>query len=139
MSTMTTVMINAMDAFTVETLKKQGYSYEQLQQHVANNTLETIEVDVDTQQLLAFLQQAEVAQQAFLNNYQVKFLTRGGMRNLITLKFGIVIDEQSLVHNGLINLYINEEIEQQIRAFSSINWQFHRQADGTLSILAPAK
>ncbi|MER2119147.1 MAG: hypothetical protein ABS935_02710 [Solibacillus sp.] len=130
--------ISMMEAYTIELLKTHPYTFKQVKHYIENDELylltETFNIDTDSLKIL-LNENAEEMEQAFEGNYEVKFVTINGLKNLLRMRFQISDDQYELLPegNGLQSLQVDLITEQQIRRMLSSNWKVER--DGELITL----
>lgn len=125
--------ISMMEAYTIEALKKDGYTYDTLID--AFDTTETKQV----QSLKSLYEKNEVLlQRAFKGQYKVSFVTINGLKNLMFMRFGIDPKTYRIEDNGIFDIKMGESIEKEIATFISTNWTMKRQ-DGYVSIFVEGK
>lgn len=123
--------ISMMEAYTIELLKNHPYTFEQIKHFIENDELHllTNSYDIDTDSLRILLKEnAKEMEQAFAGNYEVKFVTMNGLKNLLRMRFQISDDQYELLAegNGLHFLQVDSITEQQIRGMLSSNWKVER-------------
>lgn len=123
--------ISMMEAYMIELLKTHPYTFEQVKHYIENDELHllTDTYDIDPESLKILLNEnAEEMEQAFAGNYEVKFVTINGLKNLLRMRFQITDDQYELLPegNGLQSLQIDPITEQQIRGMLSSNWKVER-------------
>lgn len=126
--------ISMMEAYTIELLKNHPYTFEQIKHFIENDELHllTNSYDIDTDSLRILLQEnAQEMEQAFAGNYEVKFVTMNGLKNLLRMRFQISDDQYELLTegNGLHFLQVDSITEQQIRGMLSSNWKVERNGE----------
>ena len=116
--------ISMMEAYSIELLKKDGYTHDTLIQ--AFDTKEKDQV-----QLLKNLYENDstLFQQAFNGHYKISFVTINGLKNLIHMRFGIDPETYRIETNGLFDIQMDVNIEKEIAAFISSNWTMKREED----------
>ena len=116
--------ISMMEAFTIEALKKDGYTYDTVIQAINTNELEQA-------QLLKSLYEknAQLLQQAFNGQYKVSFVTINGLKNLLNIRFNIDPESYRVEDNGLYDINMDITIEKEITHFISPNWTIKRQGE----------
>src|SRR5690606_23038127 len=123
--------ISMMEAYMIELLKTHPYTFEQVKHYIENDELHllTDTYDINPESLKILLNEnAEEMEQAFAGNYEVKFVTINGLKNLLRMRFQITDDQYELLPegNGLQSLQIDPITEQQIRGMLSSNWKVER-------------
>ncbi|MFL0582798.1 hypothetical protein ACH0B6_09505 [Solibacillus silvestris] len=126
--------ISMMEAYTIELLKNHPYTFEQIKHIIENDELHllTNSYDIDTDSLRILLKEnAQEMEQAFAGNYEVKFVTLNGLKNLLRMRFQISDDQYELLTegNGLHFLQVDSITEQQIRGMLSSNWKVERNGE----------
>lgn len=126
--------ISMMEAYTIELLKNHPYTFEQIKYFIENDELHllTNSYDIDTDSLRILLKEnAQEMEQAFAGNYEVKFVTLNGLKNLLRMRFQISDDQYELLAegNGLHFLQVDSITEQQIRGMLSSNWKVERSGE----------
>lgn len=126
--------ISMMEAYTIELLKNHPYTFEQIKYFIENDELHllTNSYDIDTDSLRILLKEnAQEMEQAFAGNYEVKFVTMNGLKNLLRMRFQISDDQYELLTegNGLHFLQVDSITEQQIRGMLSSNWKVERNGE----------
>ncbi|MEK4080238.1 hypothetical protein [Solibacillus sp. FSL K6-1126] len=126
--------ISMMEAYTIELLKNHPYTFEQIKHFIENDELHllTNSYDIDTDSLRILLKEnAKEMEQAFAGNYEVKFVTMNGLKNLLRMRFHISDDQYELLAegNGLHFLQVDSITEQQIRGMLSSNWKVERSGE----------
>ncbi|AMO85535.1 hypothetical protein MKY07_09380 [Solibacillus sp. FSL W7-1472] len=126
--------ISMMEAYTIELLKNHPYTFEQIKHFIENDELHllTNSYDIDTDSLRILLKEnAKEMEQAFAGNYEVKFVTMNGLKNLLRMRFQISDDQYELLAegNGLHFLQVDSITEQQIRGMLSSNWKVERSGE----------
>ncbi|MBM7663749.1 hypothetical protein JOC25_000205 [Solibacillus kalamii] len=126
--------ISMMEAYTIELLKNHPYTFEQIKYFIENDELHllTNSYDIDTDSLRILLKEnAQEMEQAFAGNYEVKFVTMNGLKNLLRMRFQISDDQYELLAegNGLHFLQVDSITEQQIRGMLSSNWKVERNGE----------
>ena len=125
--------ISMMEAYAIEALKKDGYTYNTLIQTF--NTTENQQV----QSLKPLYEKKDtILQKAFNGQYKVSFITINGLKNLLFMKFGIDPETYRTEYNGIFDIKMDANIEREIAAFISTNWTMKRQ-NGYLSIFVEGK
>lgn len=126
--------ISMMDAYTIELLKTHPYTFKQVKHYIENDELylltDTYDIDTDSLKIL-LNENAEEMEQAFKGNYEVKFVTINGLKNLLRMRFQISDDQYELLPegNGLQSLQVDPITEQQIRGMLSSNWKVERSGE----------
>ena len=122
-----------MEAYAIEALKKDGYTYDTVIQAINTNELEKV-------QLLKSLYEKNLPllQQAFIGQYKVSFVTINGLKNLLNIRFNIDPESYQVETNGLYDINMDKIIEKEIANFISPNWTIKRQ-DGNVSIFVEGK
>lgn len=126
--------ISMMEAYTIELLKTHPYTFEQVKHYIENDELQlltnTYDIDPDSLKIL-LNENAEEMEQAFAGNYEVKFVTINGLKNLLRMRFQITDDQYELLPegNGLQSLQVDPITEQQIRGMLSSNWKLVRSGE----------
>lgn len=126
--------ISMMEAYTIELLKAHPYTFEQIKYYIDNEELQilTKDYEIDGEMLATLLKEhATEMEQAFAGNYQVKFMTINGLKNLLRMRFDITEAQYELLEagNGLQHLEVNSATEQQIRTMLSSNWKVERNGE----------
>ncbi|BAK16558.1 hypothetical protein SSIL_2135 [Solibacillus silvestris StLB046] len=126
--------ISMMEAYTIELLKNHPYTFEQIKHFIENDELHLLKnsYDIDTDSLRILLKEnAKEMEQAFAGNYEVKFVTMNGLKNLLRMRFQISDDQYELLAegNGLHFLQVDSITEQQIRGMLSSNWKVERSGE----------
>ena len=126
--------ISMMEAYTIELLKAHPYTYEQVRQYLENNQVHilTNDYNMDFEPIVTLLKEdSNVLEQAFEGNYQVKFMTINGLKNLLRMRFEITEDQYELLEagNGLAQLNVSTDTEQEIRKMLSSNWKVERNGE----------
>ena len=126
--------ISMMEAYTIELLKNHPYTFEQIKHFIEIDELHllTNSYDIDTDSLRILLKEnAQEMEQAFAGNYEVKFVTMNGLKNLLRMRFQISDDQYELLTegNGLHFLQVDSITEQQIRGMLSSNWKVERNGE----------
>ena len=126
--------ISMMEAYTIELLKTHPYTFEQIKHYIENDELHllTDTYDIDPESLKILLNEnAEEMEQAFAGNYEVKFVTINGLKNLLRMRFQISDDQYELLPegNGLQSLQVDPITEQLIRGMLSSNWKVERNGE----------
>lgn len=127
------VMISMMEAYNIEALKKDGYTYE--------SVVERIDLDEDERiaSLKALYEKdASLLKEAFTGNYRVSFVTRNGLRNILHLRYDIPLDSYKVEENGIFDIEMNEDVEKEVAAFISMNWTLKRE-ENRVSIFVEGK
>jgi hypothetical protein len=117
--------ISMMEAYYVESLKKQGLTNNDI---VSQLTTVVENEEVDALKALYERDQHQL-EKAFNGQYKISFVTLNGLRNLLMLKFDIPLDSYRTEANGIYHLPISLEVEEQIRSFISINWTVKREGE----------
>lgn len=126
--------ISMMDAYTIELLKTHPYTFKQVKHYIENDELylltDTYDIDTDSLKIL-LNENAEEMEQAFKGNYEVKFVTINGLKNLLRMRFQISDDQYELLPegNGLQSLQVDPITEQQICGMLSSNWKVERSGE----------
>ena len=126
--------ISMMEAYTIELLKTHPFTFEQVKHYIENDELHlltnTYDIDPDSLKIL-LNEKAEEMEQAFAGNYEVKFVTINGLKNLLRMRFQISDDQYELLPegNGLHLLQVDPITEQQIRGMLSSNWKLERSGE----------
>ena len=125
--------ISMMEAYAIEALKKDGYTYNTLIQ--AFNASENKQV-----QSLKSLYEKEdtLLQKAFNGQYKVSFITINGLKNLLFMRIGIDPETYRTEYNGIFDVKMDVNIERETAAFISTNWTMKRQNE-YLSIFVEGK
>ena len=123
--------ISMMDAYTIELLRNHPYTFDEIKHYIENDELHLVtdSYDVDTDSLKTLLSEnAKAMEKAFAGEYQVKFMTINGLKNLLRMRFKISGDQYELLPegNGLQSLLVDSITEQQIRGMLSSNWKVER-------------
>ena len=116
--------ISMMEAYIVEALKKDGYTYETL-----IPAFETSENEFVVSLKPLYEKDETTLQLAFNGEYKVSFVTIGGLRNLILMRYGIDPETYRIEHNGLFDIQMDLNIEKEIAAFISTNWMMTPEDD----------
>ena len=88
--------LSMMEACILEVLKAHPYTYEEVKERFDKNNLQdfTKDYDFDFEPLLALYKaNPQQFEQAYTRNYQVKFMTMGGLRNILRMRFSITDDQ----------------------------------------------
>lgn len=89
---MTLPFITLMNAYTIEQLLAQGIQKDSLIQALKSKNLEQLksfDSRIDYTYLLqSFDKNSETLENAIKNNYTVTYLTKGGLKNLLQIKYG---------------------------------------------------
>ena len=111
-----------MEAYAIEALKKDGYTYDTLTQAFNTNGPEQV------QRLKSLYEKNEgLLKQAFNGQYKVSFVTINGLKNLLNIRFNIDPESYRIEANGLYDIKMNKTIEKEIADFISPNWTIKRQ------------
>lgn len=126
--------ISMMEAYTIEVLKAHPYTYEQVRQYLENNQVNilTNDYNMDFEPIMTLLKEdSNLLQQAFEGNYKVKFMTINGLKNLLRMRFQITEDQYELLEagNGMAQLNVSADTEQEIRNMLSSNWKVKRNGE----------
>ena len=116
--------ISMMEAYTIEALKKDGYTYDTLIQAFDTNENEQV-----SSLKSLYEKDGELLKQAFNGRYKISFVTINGLKNLILMRFGIDPETYRIEHNGLFDIKMDVNIEKEIATFISSNWTMARQND----------
>lgn len=116
--------ISMMEAYTIEALKKDGYTYDTLIQAFDTNENEQV-----SSLKSLYEKDGELLKQAFNGRYKISFVTINGLKNLILMRFGIDPETYRIEHNGLFDIKMDVNIEKEIATFISSNWTMARQDD----------
>ncbi len=116
--------ISMMEAYSIESLKKDGYTHDTLIHAFDSEENEQV-------QLLKKLYEKDrtLLQQVFNGYYKISFVTINGLKNLIHMRFGIDPETYRIEANGLFDIQMDENIEKEIAAFISSNWTLKREED----------
>lgn len=119
------------EAYGIELLRANSIEWASVKQQFEQNqwTFHNIEQNFDFSALQNLFEEDRYQfEQAFQGNYEVKFLTINGLRNILRLRFGITENGYTMLEqgNGLSNITASEEIERQIRSILSKNWKVER-------------
>jgi len=111
-----------MEAYAIEALKKDGFTYDTVIQALNTNEPEQV-------QLLKSLYEKNdgILQQAFNGQYKVSFVTINGLKNLLNIRFNVNPKSYRVEANGLYDIEMNKAIEKEIADFISPNWTIKRQ------------
>lgn len=126
--------ISMMEAYMIELLKNHPYTFEQVKHYIENGELhiltDTYNIDVASLKVLLNEHEKEM-EQAFAGDYQVKFVTINGLKNLLRMRFQISEDRYELLPegNGLQDLQVDSITEQLIRGMLSSNWKVERNGE----------
>lgn len=123
---MTLQKINLMDAIMIETVRSNGISNEELIGKALNkevDDLESLSTDFDFERLVELAENEEIFKSIIHDGYQVSFVTRNGLKNLLKLKFQITEGDYEQIENGYLNLEIHEDTLDSIRELISANWK----------------
>ena len=114
--------ISMMEAYAIEALKKDGFTYDTVIQALNTNEPEQV-------QLLKSLYEKNdgILQQAFNGQYKVSFVTINGLKNLLNIRFNVNPKSYRVEANGLYDIEMNKAIEKEIADFISPNWTIKRQ------------
>ncbi|MGN7479253.1 hypothetical protein ACTHOQ_15525 [Solibacillus silvestris] len=130
--------ISMMEAYTIEVLKAHPYTFEQVKHHLENDNLQFFKKDynMDFDLLKTLIKEnPQQFKRAFEGDYEVKFVTINGLKNLLRMRFGITEAQYELLEtgNGLRKLRVSPGTEQQIRKMLSSNWKVERN-DETITL-----
>lgn len=126
--------ISMMEAYMIELLKNHPYTFEQVKHYIENDELhiltDTYNIDAASLKVLLNENKQEM-EQAFAGDYQVKFVTINGLKNLLRMRFQINEDRYELLPegNGLKDLQVDSITEQLIRGMLSSNWKVERNGE----------
>ena len=123
---MTLQKINLMDAIMIETVRSNGISNEELIEKALNkdvDDLKNLSTDFDFERLIELAENEEIFKSIIHDGYQVSFVTRNGLKNLLKLKFQITEGDYEQIENGYLNLEIHEDTLDSIRELISANWK----------------
>lgn len=126
--------ISMMEAYMIELLKNHPYTFEQVKHYIENDELhiltDTYNIDAASLKVLLNENKQEM-EQAFAGDYQVKFVTINGLKNLLRMRFQINEDRYELLPegNGLQDLQVDSITEQLIRGMLSSNWKVERNGE----------
>ena len=123
---MTLQKINLMDAIMIETVRSNGISNEELIEKALNkdvDDLKNLSTDFDFERLIELAENEEIFKSIIHDGYQVSFVTRNGLKNLLKLKFQITEGDYEQIENGYLNLEIHEDTLDSIREMISANWK----------------
>lgn len=120
--------ISLMDAYIIETLRKNGVSNQEIMQQVERKDMEgfrTYHASFDFNELIQLEERLGTAefQKILIEGYSIKFVTFNGLKNLLQLKFDKLEDrDYELKDDGFCQLRISEEQAKQLEEMISGNW-----------------
>ncbi|WP_416147273.1 hypothetical protein ACM26V_13705 [Salipaludibacillus sp. HK11] len=122
-----TVAISQWDAFMIETLVSKGTSREELLEYVIKediNTLANIDQSFDYNDLIQSVKKNETVYKiAMLEGYTIKFLTKLGVKKILSLKFNLEEGrDYQLAENNFESLILTNKQLRQLRTLLSTNW-----------------
>ncbi|WP_339228469.1 hypothetical protein NSQ77_01635 [Oceanobacillus sp. FSL K6-2867] len=121
--------ISLMDAFIIETLRKNGVSNQEIIQHVERKDVarfRTYHASFDFNELIQLEERLGTAefQKVLSEGYSIKFVTYNGLKNLLFLKFDKIEDrDYELGDDGFSQLRLDEDQGEQLEKMLSGNWK----------------
>lgn len=119
--------VTLMEAYMIETLRSKGMSNIELVTELEQkntNSLKSMDPNYDYTDLITLYERDKKAFTSILTDgYEVKFVTMGGLKGLLELKFGkIATRDYTLTDKGMEHLEIEAEDLQVLNQFLSKNW-----------------
>ena len=111
-----------MEAYAIEALKKDGYTYDTVIQAFNTNGPEQVH-----RLKTLYVKNEGLLKQAFKGQYKVSFVTINGLKNLLNIRFNIDSESYRVETNGLYDINMDKTIEKEIADFISPNWTMKRQ------------
>ncbi|MBD7984519.1 hypothetical protein H9649_08005 [Sporosarcina sp. Sa2YVA2] len=136
---METNKITLMDAYVIETLRSKGMSNEQLIMDLEQKNLDAlknINANYDYNDLLTLYEQDKSAFTSILTDgYEVKFVTMGGLKGLLELKFDKIADrDYTLTDKGIEHLEMEEHQLHVLNQLLSRNWTIEQSPSKEISV-----
>lgn len=124
---MTVHKISLMDAYLIETLRKNGISNEEILAKLKTGNVESwqkFHEQFDFNDLLMLANKdIDQFQKILDQGYQVKFITFNGLKNLLRMRFSKVPDrDYELTEKGIKNLHLNQKQLASLKQMLSGNW-----------------
>lgn len=116
-----------MEAYLIETLRNHGVSDDALISQVADGDIsnwENLDTSFDFKGLIDLYKQDEQVYQSIIQDgYQVKFVTFGGLKNLLKLKFNKIADKDyTTLETGITGLKVTADELEELQQLLSQNW-----------------
>lgn len=136
---METNKITLMDAYVIETLRSKGMSNEQLIMELEQKNLDAlknINANYDYNDLVTLYEQDKSAFTSILTDgYEVKFVTMGGLKGLLELKFDKIADrDYTLTDKGIEHLEMEEHQLHVLNQLLSRNWTIEQSPSKEISV-----
>lgn len=136
---METNKITLMDAYVIETLRSKGMSNEQLIMELEQKNLDAlknINPNYDYHDLVTLYEQDKSAFTSILTDgYEVKFVTMGGLKGLLELKFDKIADrDYTLTDKGIEHLEMEEHQLHVLNQLLSRNWTIEQSTSKEISV-----
>ncbi len=137
-----TVAISLMEACMLESLAGKGMSHEHIIENIKNNDIRSLN-EFDTTFDFSYLvenniENTEKIEDALNGPYQVKFVTRNGLKTLLRLKYQLEENEDyKMVDTCFHGMEINDEKLESLALLLSPNWKIeevNRIEDGRVVI-----
>ncbi|MGE7920817.1 hypothetical protein ACQKM9_18045 [Viridibacillus sp. NPDC093762] len=138
---MSVVAINMMNAFTIEKLRDNTISNEQILEGLEKQQTENwIKNDptLNLDDLVALYQDDKnTLESAITQGYSVKFLTFNGLKSLLKFRFHKIEGEDfQLCDSGIMDLNLSKEDQPILEQMLSINWYIKANTnDSSINVL----
>ncbi|MBK3496451.1 hypothetical protein JFL43_16615 [Viridibacillus sp. YIM B01967] len=138
---MPVVAINMMNAFTIEKLRDNAISNEQIIEGLEKQEMENwkeIDATLNFDDLVALYQNDRNAlESALMDGYSVKFLTFNGLKNLLKMRLHKIEGEDfQICDTGLTHLSLSSGELAILQQMLSINWSIEGNTnDPTINVL----
>lgn len=138
---MSVVAINMMNAFTIEKLRDNAISSEQILKGLEKQEMESWKENdpsLNLDDLIALYQDDKnTLVSALTEGYSVKFLTFNGLKSLLKFRFHKIEGEDyQLSDSGIMNVNLSKEEQPILEQMLSINWHIQENTnDFTINVL----
>ncbi|HEY4600106.1 MAG TPA: hypothetical protein VIG73_02245 [Cerasibacillus sp.] len=124
---MKTEKISLMDAYMIETLRRQGVSDEEMILKIQLGDVSSwknLHDKFDFNELIKLAERGKDGLEEIISEgYQISFITYPGLQQIIKLKFNKTKDrDYQLTDKGIKNLQLNERELAQLKQLLSMNW-----------------
>lgn len=118
------VQITLMEAYLIEILRKNNISDEEILQNTYERKLEQYEDLHETFNFTNLYPLAEELENILTNGYQIKFLTKPGLVNLLRMKYGKISGEDFIEKDTSIEqLTLTEKEQEDLANWLANNWK----------------
>ncbi|GEN30116.1 hypothetical protein HNQ35_000179 [Cerasibacillus quisquiliarum] len=124
---MKTEKISLMDAYMIETLRRQGVSDAEMISKIQSGDVSSwknLHDKFDFNELIKLGDRGkDRLEKIILKGYQISFITFPGLQQILKLKFNKIKDhDYQLIDKGIKNLRMKEQELDQLKQLLSMNW-----------------